>query len=226
MENNEKELLNTKFPSNSKTTIRDSAQSSRAIEKKVEKIITGTATKQKRGIGKWFSELFLADDTKSVGSYVFHDVLIPAAKAMISDMVSGGVEMLLFGDRRGRSSRSGYNNGRGSFTSYGSLSRQSDRREDPRDRERDAARADRARFGFDNFALDSLGEAELVQSNLMDLIIDYDKATVKDFYDLVGATAAYTDEAYGWYSLEGMGRPRRIRDGRYILDLPRPQLLN
>ena len=40
-----------------------------------------------------FKELFLADDSESVKSYVFYDIIIPAIKNTISDIIGTSVEM-------------------------------------------------------------------------------------------------------------------------------------
>ena len=224
MENNEREQLKNTYPSNSKMTKKDSSQPDKVGERKLEKVVTGTVKKQKRGFGKKLAETFLEDDTKSVGSYIFHDVLIPAAKAMISDMVGGGLEMLLFGEKRGRNSRRD-TGGRSSFTSYGSYYRSTDRERDrDKDRGREMSRTGRARHDFDEIVLETRGEAEEVLSHLVDLTIDYNQATVADLYDLVGISSNFTDNKYGWTDLRGVA-PRRVRDG-YLLDLPRAQPLD
>lgn len=227
MENKDKEQLRDNFPSNSKI-VKKEAQQPKIEDRKLEKVVSGTVKRQKQGIGKKLAETFLEDDTKSVGSYIFHDVLIPAAKSMICDIVGWGgfAEMFLFGgERRGRSGGR-RDNGR-SYTSYGSYYRTTDRDRDrdPRDRDqRDISRASRARHDFDEIVLETRGEAETVLSHLVDLTIDYNQATVADLYDLVGITSNFTDNKYGWTDLRGAG-VTRVRGG-YLLDLPRTQLLD
>lgn len=221
----DKELLNEKFPSNSrknKTEI-----DLRPEGKQIEKIVTGTVKQQKRGFMKKLAGIFLEDDTKSVGSYIFHDVLIPAAKSMISDMVGGGIEMLLFGEKRG--SRTRREGGR-SYTSYGSFYQANDRdrnrdRDKPRS-ERDMSNVGRARHDFDEIVVESRGEAEMVLSHLVDLTMDYGQATVSDLYQLVGITAAYTDDKFGWYDLRSdEAYISRQRNGGYLINLPKTRLL-
>jgi hypothetical protein len=221
MENDDnREQLKNTFPSNSKLNKRESQPQQRVEDRKIEKVVTGTVRKQKRGLGKKLAETFLEDDTKSVGSYIFHDVLIPAAKAMISDMVGGGIEMLLFGEKRGHNTR---RDGGRSYTSYGSYYRSTDR--DNRDRDkRDISRLGRARHDFDEIVLETRGEAEEVLSHLVDLTLDYNQATVADLYDLVGISGNFTDNKYGWTDLRSAS-VTRVRDG-YLINLPRTQLLD
>ena len=224
MENNDdiRETLANNFPSNSKSQ-KPKADSSKIPEgKKVEKVVTGSVKRQKRGFGKKMAETFLEDNTRSVGDYVFHDVLIPAAKSMICDIVGWGgfAEMLLFGSVRGSQTRS-RQSGRGSFTSYdkayyGGSARDS---RDPRDRGREISRVGRARHDFDEIILETRGEAEDVLSHLVDLTIDYGQATVADLYDLVDITSEFTDNKYGWTDLRNAS-VSRVRGG-YLINLPR-----
>jgi len=211
-----KELLETSsmFPSNSRTPRRDPEPE----RKKIEKVICGDAKQQKRGWGKRMTETFLEDNTRSVGDYVFHDVLIPAAKAMISDMVSGGIEMLLFGQRRGRST---YREGGRSYTNYNSVSYRG--REIGRPQAPEISRTARARHDFDDVVLPTRGDAESVLSELFDLTRDFGMASVADFYDLCGIETNFTDNKYGWTDLRGANVSRQVRGGGYIINLPRTQ---
>jgi len=220
-DNDTRETLAGNFPSNSKTSRQKSANAPE--DKKLQKVVTGTVKKQKRGFGKKIAETFLEDDTKSVGEYILHDVLIPAAKAMISDMVGGGIEMLLFGEKRNRSSSIRRDGGR-SYTSYGSYYKSTDRDRDRRDERRDMSRTARARHDFDEIVLETRGEAEEVLSHLVDLCIDYGMASVADLYDLVGITSQFTDNNYGWTDLRNAS-VSRVRGG-YLINLPRTQPLN
>ena len=224
MDNENKEQLKNTFPSNSKSAKREPQQQPKVEDRKLEKVVTGVVKKQKRGLGKRIAETFLEDNTKSVGSYIFHDVLIPAAKSMICDIVGWGgfAEMFLFGgERRGRSGGK-RDNGR-SYTSYGSYYRTTDRDNRDRDR-RDISRTSRARHDFDEIILETRGEAEEVLSHLVDLTIDYQQATVADLYDLVGITSNFTDNKYGWTDLRSAS-VTRVRDG-YLINLPRTQILD
>ena len=217
------ELLDKTYPANSRTVRRRPEQSNEEVrEKKVEKVICGTVVQKKKGLIKKITETFIEDDTKSVGDYVIHDVLVPAAKSMVSDMVSGGIEMLLFGGRRG--SRTFRDRGR-SYVNYSSASYRGPSRDIPIRHDRDAGRSmsysGRSRHDFDEIILETRGEAEEVLSHLVDLTVDYDVATVADLYDLVGVVSNFTDNKYGWTNLSGAS-VSRVRGG-YVINLPRPQ---
>lgn len=185
-------------------------------EKKIEKIVSGKVVRRKKPLSKRITGVFIGEDINSVGSYVVHDVLIPAAKSAISEMVQGGIEMLLFGERRGdRTKRS---QGR-SYVSYDKASYRN-----VRDDRRELSSRSRATHNFDDISLTTRGEAEEVLSHLVDLIIDYGQASVSDLYDLVGITGNFTDNKYGWTDLSSASVSRG-RDG-YLLNLPRTRLLD
>ena len=222
--NVDKEGLTNVFPSNSKCQ-NDADDKTTKDEKKLEKVVTGKVRKQKRGLGKRVSEVMLEDDTKSVGSYIFYDVLIPSAKDLISEMVGGGIEMLLFGERRGRTTRGGGRHSGRAVTSYGSYFNPGNGSRDPRDRGRDISRAGRTKHDFDEIVIDTRGEAEEVLALLVDMTIDYGMATVGDLYDLVGITSNFTDNKYGWTELRS-ANIIRARGGGYIINLPRPRPLD
>lgn len=181
---------------------------------KVEKVVTGTVVKRKKGLGRKFTETFTGDDAKSVGEYIFFDVVVPAAKAMISDAASQGVERLLFGETvRSRSARTV-----GGHTSYNRMysPNREDRPSGPPSR--NISQRARATHNFDEVILSSRAEAEEVIDCLTNLIEDYDVASVADLYDLVDITGSFTDSKWGWSSMQGAS-VTHIRQG-YLLNLP------
>lgn len=196
------------FPSNSHRV------RSQKEEKKIEKVIQGKVVTRKKTLGRKFGDLFLGDSSGGVMSYVVNDILIPAMKSTVSDMVCGGVEMLL-GTTRG--SRSRRDKGK-SYVSYSSYYKSD------RDERREPSMRNRTRHDFDDIILDSRGEAEEVLSHLVDLTEDYGMATVSDLYDLVGMTGSFTDNKYGWTNLSN-ATITRVRDG-YLIDLPKTSLLD
>lgn len=197
----------TAFPSNSHKYKQEK-------EKKVEKVIQGNVVTRKKPLGKKFSENFLGDDIQNVRGYIIFDVIIPAIKETISNVVSNGVEMLLFGEPK--ASKVGKKNG--SYVSYSNYYNKSERRSSNiNNRE--------GRHDFRDIILETRGEAEEVLSNLVDLVYDYGSASVADLYDLVGITGNFTDNKYGWTDMSGAS-VSRARGGGYIIDLPKVCLLD
>ena len=186
--------------------------------KKIEKVIKGSVVTRKKTIGRRFIDLFLGDDVESVSSYIMYEVLIPAAKDTVFDMIRGGTEMLLFGDSRGFTRQSRRGNGK-SYVRYDRVSYRDE------DRRRNVSQRNRARHNFDEIILDSYVEAEEVLNILIELIERYDMATVADLYELVGIERTHADEKWGWENLAN-SKITRVRGSGYLLDLPRPILLD
>lgn len=187
---------------------KEEQKDSGAEKKEIKKVVQGTAKVKKKGKTSKFADMFLAEDASSVKSYIVSDVLIPAAKKLISDIVKDGIEMILYGGTNRGKRTNGY---RADYVSY---NRFSDRRYD--DRPSDSRRTE---YSYDDVILESRGEAEEVLDQMDNIINDYGMVSVMDLYDLVGITGQYTDNNYGWTNLRN-AEPVRTRDG-YMLKLPR-----
>lgn len=175
-------------------------------QKVVTKVVNGKVrTKKKSGISK-LADTFISEDAQNVKSYVVLDVLIPALKKAISDIVVNGIDMILYGEAGHTKKRY--------TSSYISYNKYSDRRD-----EHEYSRA-RVGYSYDDIILDSRGEAEEVLDKMFELLDTYQFVSVADLYDLVGVTGNYTDNKYGWTNLRG-AEPVRMRDGGYALKLPK-----
>lgn len=182
-------------------------------EKKVQRVTRTEVVKRKKPLGKRFAETFLGGDARGVGSYVMLDVLLPAFKDMVADAMTMGVEKMLWGEARSRSrtgARVGGLVGGVNYNKASSVGWRSDPR-DPRANRRSARDAD-------EYIIETRVEAEHVLDSMVKLLEKYDQVTVSDLCDLVGETAAYTDNKWGWTDLRGADI-RRIREG-YLLKLP------
>ena len=178
-------------------------------EKKVEKVVHGAVkTRKKSGLEK-AKGLFISDDAANLKSYVLMDVLIPAFKKAISDIVTNGIEMILYGE----AGRSRKNSPAGSV-SYRNFY---DRRDSDR---RQLNSPVRTGYSVDDVVLETRGEAEDVLARMDELIEMYGVVSVADLYDLIGVTGNYTDNKYGWTNIRN-AEPIRVRDG-YLLKLPKP----
>jgi hypothetical protein len=178
-------------------------------KKPLEKVVQGPVkVKKKSGFHK-FTDVFVSEDAGSVKSYILSDVVIPAAKQLISDIVTDGIGMLLYGESGRRSSKSS-NAGRVSYRNF------YDKRDDGRSR--GSVRA-RTSYSYDDIVLATRGEAEDVLARMDELLDTYGVATVADLCDLVGITGEYTDNRYGWTNLRNADVVH-VRDG-YLLKMPR-----
>ena len=187
-------------------------QKSKEVVKKDIQPVAKAKTKKKSEVKK-FADVFIAEDITSVKDYIVNDVLIPAAKKAISDIITNGVDMILYGEAKGRDRRRD-GGSRVSYTKYYERDRDRDR-----DRDYDRSRTRRSVYDYDDIILDTRGEAEDVLNRMDDLIDAYGMVSVADLYDLVGISGNYTDNKYGWTNLRN-AEVRRTRDG-YLLKLPK-----
>ncbi len=177
-------------------------------EKKVEKVIAGTVKSKKKSEIRKFTDVFISEDIDNVKSYILLDVLIPAIKKAISDIVTNGIDMILYGETGKTKS-----NSTASKVSYRSYY-------DGRNGRRDySAIRTKISYNYDDIIFDNRGEAEDVLSRMDELISTYGLVSVADLYDLVGVTGNYTDNKYGWTNIRSAS-VIRVRDG-YMLKLPK-----
>lgn len=200
----------------------DKARQEQQSEKKVEAVITGAAKTRKKGEMQKFADVFIAEDANNVKSYILMEVIVPAVKKAISDIVTTGIDivttgidMILYGEA-GRSKK----NGTASKVSYRNYYDQGT------DRVRAGSVGNRRNTpDYDDILFDTRGDAEAVLDAMNDIISQYGTVSVSDFYDLARVpNDNFTMNRYGWTNIGG-ATAVRVRDG-YILKLPRAIPLN
>ena len=207
------------FPSNSKRPERTRA---REEPKKIERVVQGEVLRRKTPLGRRMTQNLIGGDAQSVWGYMFGEVLIPAARDMIADALTGGIERAIFGDSHmGRRSRS--RGGAAGRTDYHGISSRgrSVGRDEPR---RAISQRSRSTHNFDEIVLEQRVEAEEVLDRLDAMLDKYDSVTVADFYELCGVSGNYTDQKYGWTSIAG-ATVQRVRGG-YLMRMPPPEPLD
>lgn len=183
-------------------------QNEKVEEKRIEKVVTGKVLTKKRSKANRFFDEIISEDAKNVKSYVFGEVLIPAIKKAISDIVTDGIDIILYGESR----KSGRRNSISDRVSYRSYYDDRSSRE-PRNTYRNVG------YSYDDIILDSRGEAEEVLARMDELMDTYGLVRVADLYDLVGITGNYTDNKYGWTNIRN-AEVLRVREG-YMIKMPR-----
>lgn len=187
-----------------------------AVEpKKVEKVVQGVAKTKKKSEVRKFTEVFVAEDIRKVGSLVLMDVIIPATKKVVSDIVTKGIDMILYGENAGRDRR-GSNTV--SYRDYYDRGSSRSRFDD------DAGRTRSRGFAFDEIVYESRGEAERVLDEMDALIERYGVVRVADQYDMSGLTQPYTSNSYGWSNIR-TAEVVRANDG-YVIRLPKAKPLD
>ena len=152
----------------------DKARQEQQSEKKVEAVITGAAKTRKKGEMQKFTDVFIAEDANNVKSYILMEVIVPAVKKAISDIVTTGIDMILYGEA-GRNKK----NGTASKVSYRNYYDQGG------DRVRAGSVGNRRNTpDYDDILFDTRGDAEAVLDAMNDIISQYGTVSVSDFYDL------------------------------------------
>jgi hypothetical protein len=182
----------------------------------IEKMIEGKVISRKQPVWKRFTRSMIADDVGNVGEYILTDVVIPATKNLIVDMVGQSIERVLFGTSRGRIRRSPLGMSLRDQVNYSG--RYSGDREPPR---RPMSREARARHDFNEIVLENRTEAIEVLEAMVARIVRYGAVTVADLYDFVGTTGSFADQRWGWSDLT-TADVRQVPGG-FLLDLPAPE---
>ena len=181
-------------------------------KKEIKAVVNGKVTKKKKGIGsKIGAVLFDDNNVGDVKEYVIFDVIVPAVKNAISNAITGGIDMLLFGERRSDSLRSRDSRG---YTSYSS---------------RSTSRSDSSRQGYkrsslfelDDILLPTKIDATSVIDSMFNILDEYGVVSVADYYALVGEPSNYQMNAWGWENLNNV-YTQRTRSGEYKIILPKP----
>lgn len=172
---------------------------------KVESVVKGAVVAKDSTLGKKVRRSFLSGDLSELKSYVVEDIIWPG----LLKAAHGAVDIAFHRDIGSYNSRS---------KSVIHYDRASDR---PSGRSKDHAPS--RKRDFREIIFDTRGDAEEVLTGLVDLIADYQSASVADLYDLCGVTSIFTDNKYGWTDLSGAG-VKRVSEG-YILDLPKAEQL-
>lgn len=170
------------------------------VDKHIEPIISNAKTKKRHVFSGFFSE-----DASNVKSYLGTEVLLPTIKKTISDLVTTGIDVLLYGEKKNHSGgnkpsyRSYYDEQRNVTSYIPSTSRG---------------------YTFKDVVLESRSDAEQLLDSMIDIVKRYGSISVADMYDLVGEPSKYTDNNYGWVDLSGAHAERDVF-GSYILKLPK-----
>ena len=189
-------------------------------EKNIKRVTSSDPIRKKKSLGKQFKETFIGGDAKTAVRYAMFDILLPAARDMVIDVTTQGLEKLIFGDSRRRGGSQPPQAGPMGYVSYNRYQMGS-RQTAP---QRTLSRRARSQHDFDEVVLTSRVEAEEVIDKLFEVVSRYGTATVADLYELVGLPSSHTDNKWGSTDIRGAG-VSRVRGG-YLLDLPEPQPLD
>lgn len=184
-----------------------------AVEKKkAAAVVSGNVKLKKKSEVRKFIDVFIPEDVTNVKSFIVLDVIVPAAKKAILDII----EVSLYGETGRSNRRSSTPASKVSYSRY--YDKQSDR---------DSVRSRNSRnvYEYDDVEFDTINDAQRVIEGLDDIIETYGIASVLDFYDLSNVTGTHIDNKYGWTDLSS-AKISRTYGNRYTINLPKPVAIN
>jgi predicted glutamine amidotransferase len=184
-------------------------------EKRVEKVVQGKVQAKKSNVHK-FTDIFISEDIANVKSYIIMDVLVPAIKKAVSDIVTNGVDMILYGETGRKKSSSG---SKISYVNYYDNKRDDRRYDEPRE---SSSRS--SAMSCDELKFEYRRDAEAILDQMAEVIDRFGYVTVSDVYDMADVTGPFTGNKYGWTSVRN-GEVVHTRDG-YRIKLPKAVLID
>lgn len=182
-----------------------------------EKKVIAKAKVQKKSAIKEALRTFFAHDLPEIAEHLVIDVAIPAAKNAITDMVTQGIQQLLYGEvDPKRRSTSGYTSYSSSSRAYRDTGRYETRRISSREQRQPKP------TNVEDLVFDTRGEAVDVIEFIAEQIEEYGQVSVAELMSSVGIQPRYTDERWGWTTNHAF-ELRQIREGWLIsADHPEP----
>lgn len=170
----------------------------------------------RKPIIKRFKEAFFTAKPRDIADALVDKVLFPTLQDMLAESIYTFVDVAVY-HREPVARHGGLRGSRGTLLggplNYNKAS--------------ETARFARSKtatgYIFRNLSWASIEECNIVWERMLAIYEQYGVVTVHQFYDAAERTADYTDDYYGWTSLDDCGYG--IEDGRYYLELPDPVLL-
>lgn len=176
--------------------------------KKEIKRVSG-ATKIKSNPGRVLKSSLINSDVDDIKQYVIFDVLLPALKKTLWEIISNGSHMMIFGSKSsGSSSGAKQESNRVSYRSY----------YDTKSYEPSRVSA-RQNYAYNDIVFDTKYSAEECLEQMCDIIENYDVVSIAELYEIAGLDSVPTDHNYGWQNL-AQARIDRDRDG-WIIKFPK-----
>lgn len=169
-------------------------------------------------IGKLF---FGEEGAKGIFKGIITTIIVPTVQNTIADVSTAAINRAIYGEnipasklrRGGRSGRTRYED------------------EYDRNRRRSVERTisdfhdSRPSWSLKEVEYETESDAREVFNKLLDSIDEYDYVTVGDYYEYSQVASRFTDHQYGWSDLSKASLVI-TRDNTYVLDLPKPRLID
>lgn len=199
-----------------------------------QKIVKETVvTPKKRGVvERLVIGMIGPNGLRGIGRYVGQEIVGPALKNTLADIITSATNMALFGENRenynttrnGSPNKSYWNGPNAPTTNYSTGKNYYSNTSYPE-------RSQRTNYGRNepvnmimrgskvpDYIIGTRREAADVLDGLRDYIAQYSSASVADYYDMLGINSEYTDNNFGWDDL-GSAAIIGVRNG-YVIKLP------
>lgn len=185
-------------------------------KEKIEPVAKGRVVVKKQSIPKRFMSELFANNSKTIGQYIFEDVFMPTVKDLLYSIGVGSLGMLFLGeDRAPNRPRSGYENDRVSWaTPYRDISNGKKRNTEPKHK----------RLDYREVLFRTRAEAEDVLRYLNEYLYDYGNVSLLNFYELAGVDEdriRFTDDKYGWENLDRVSIVHDKENNGYYIAFPK-----
>lgn len=188
------------------------------IKEPVTAVVTGPVVFQDKSQSRKLKDLLIVESPEQAFQGVIFDVVLPAIKDLILDSSWSMLERILGGSSRRPGSRLNTIPGMrpNPPVNYSQMHKQ------PQVPIARSVLTAQDQFQIQDIVMQNRGEMEFVLEGISNLIERYEQASVSDLYSLLGRSAPYTYENWGWVDIRE-ATIRRLRGGEgYILDLPQP----
>lgn len=211
-------MAEIKIPNNSissRTSADSLSSTAKPGDKKFHKVTTGKVSVKKKSGAKKLADIFIAGDVDQVKHSIVNDLLIPGAKNLAANIINTAINMLLFNNQRPGNysyyAPNQYQQPRPYQTTSYSAYYSQNQYQQPAPQS-GYSQEQEVVFG-------SRIDAENVLDQMNGAIATYGQVSVADFYDLMGITANYTDNSYGWFNLAGA--QIRAVNGGFVIAFPK-----
>lgn len=184
-----------------------------------DKVVTTNVIIKKESEASKLKKKFFAEDIRTVSGHVVDSVVIPSLQKILSDIVKGGIDYLIYGSKVPKS-QSGpglisYNNYY-NRTSYPGVSPYSI---PINGNSPSSSISQPSVYAIDEVIFRERSDAEEVLLRMKEAISSYGMVSVADFYDLINQRCDFTARKYGWRDLK-TADIIRINDG-FSIRFPR-----
>lgn len=181
-------------------------------------VVQTAAVERQEPLRNKFFKAYANDTVGSVGAYLLMEVLVPATKNLISDLVTQGINRMLYGRSTASGNsfagqqRQGYTRFSGSGGSSSSVGSQPAYNSQAR-----------AMHNTSQIIFATRPDAEMTLDSLREYIDRYGSVKLVNLYQAARVPINFTDQKWGWTDLS-RASVQQVREG-YIIDLPKTEVL-